>query len=149
MNVKQFFSFESDGKRLPKISLPEKSYASLLDILNGKRAKFMGELAKNFGLYFRLMNLEHSDPILFTLFLAVRNLRLIPAPENIKTLIHRRSILNQLLSHVKSEQSIVLNLLFNACYKIVLQSNSKDEIHKRAEQFCTFFEQLLLHINNK
>ena len=149
MNIRQFFNFEDSGKRLPKISIPEKSFASLNDILDGKRTKHMGELAKTFGLYFRKMNLEKSNPIMLNLFFMVRNLKLLSPPENIKSFIHTRSIINHLLAHIKTEQSIIMNLLFNTCYRIVFMSNSKEGVLKRSRFFCTFFEEIILHANNK
>ena len=147
MNIKTFFVFEESKGKNPRISISDKFFKTLIDILTGKRTKFRSDLAKSFGFYLGKLNLEKSDPLVLSLFLLIRKIQLLQPPENIKTLIYSRAVINKLLSRQRSEQSIILKLLFENCYRITFKQNSREEILFRAKNLSLFFEEILLHTN--
>lgn len=146
MNIKTLLHYEKQEGKPARISLSDKFFATLSEILSGKKQKYMGDLAKSFGFFFRKMNLEKTDPIIVTCYLMTRNITLRTSPENIKSLIQSRARLNHFLVQHRSEEAIVFNLLFEACYKIIFKTSSKEEIVKRSQQFSMFMEEILLHI---
>ncbi len=149
MNIKTLFVFEEARGKLPKITISDKFFKTLIDILAGKRTKFRGDLAKSFGFYFGKLNLEKSDPLVLSLFLLIRKIQILPSPSNIKTLIYSRAVINKLLTRYRSDQAIVLKLLFENCYRITFKQNSREEILFRAKNLALFFEEILLHTHIK
>lgn len=147
MNIKTLFKYEKKDGRAPRISSSEKLFALLSDIMDGKKPKYMSDLAKSFSYTFRRMNLQKGDPLPIQLYLLARNLRLQPSPDNIKTLIYKRSIINHLLMQYRGEESIIFNLLFENCFKLVFKSNNREEIAKRSAAFRVFLEEILLHLS--
>ncbi len=146
MNIKTLFKYEKQDGRAPRITASEKLFSLLSDVLDGKKAKYMSDLAKSFSYTFRRMNLQKGDPLPTQLYLLARNLRLQPSPENIKTLIYKRSVINHILAQYRGEEPIIFNLLFENCFNLVFKSNNREEIAKRSSAFRVFLEEILLHL---
>ena len=146
MNIKALFVFEKKNDKVTRISSSDKFFTALFEILEGKRTKYMGDLAHSFGLYFRKLNLEKSDPLVITLFTLIRNIKLQQPPGNIKSFIYNRSIINKLISGYKHEEAKILGILFDNCYHIIFKTNNRDDISKRLNNFSIFFEHILMQI---
>ena len=146
MNIKSLFVFEKKNDKIVKISSSDKFFTTLFEILEGKRMKYMGDLAYSFGLYFKKLNLEKSDILVVTLFSMLRNIKLQQPPGNIKAFIYNRAIINKLISGHKQEEAKILNILFENCYHIIFKTNKREDIIKRLNNFSVFFENILLQI---
>ncbi len=146
MNIKTFFNIERKDGQLQRVSATDKFFTTLFEILEGRRSKFMGDLARNFGFYFRKLNLERTDALVITLFTTVRNIKMQKSPDNIKSLIYTRARINRLIAHYRTEEALILKTLFENCYRIVFQTNKREDIVKRARQFSVFFEEILLNM---
>lgn len=146
MNIKSFFSFERKNGQLTRVAATDNFFTTLFEILEGRRSKFMGDLARSFGFYFRKLNLERTDPLILTLFSLVRNIKMQKSPDNIKALIYTRAKINRLISHYRAEEAMVLKALFENCYRIAFKTSNRDDIVKRSKQLAIFFEEILLNI---
>jgi hypothetical protein len=146
VNIKSFFNFDRKDGQISRISANDNFFTTLFEILEGRRAKFMGDLARNFGFYFRKLNLERTDDLVITLFAMVRNLKMQKSPDNIKSLIYARARINRLTEQYRNEEAQIFKTLFENCYRIVFQTNKREDIVKRARQLSRFFEEILLNI---
>lgn len=147
MNIKSLFIFEQKDNKQSRIKTSEKFFQTMFDVLTGKKSKFMGDLAKSFGLYLQRLNLEKSDPIMINLFCLIRKLQMQKPADKVKTLIYTRIKLNALISQNRSEEATILNILFETAYQIIFRTNSREEIIARTTLFCTFFEEILMYMH--
>ena len=146
MNIKSLFIFEKKNDKLTRITSSDKFFTTLFEILEGKRTKYMGDLAYSFGLYFKKLNLEKSDLLVISLFTLLRNIKLQQPPLNIKSFIYNRAIVNKLISGYKHEEARILGILFDNCYHIIFKTNNREDVLKRLNNFSVFFESILMQI---
>lgn len=146
MNIKSLFIFEKKNDKVTRIATSDKFFTSLFEILEGKRSKYMGDLAHSFGLYFRKLNLEKSDILIITLFSLIRNIKIQPPPANVKSFIYSRAVINKLISGYKYEEAKIFSILFENCYHIIFKTNNRDDIIKRLNNFSIFFENILVQL---
>lgn len=146
MNIKSLFIFEQKENKQIRIKTSENFFQTMFDILTGKKTKFMGDLAKSFGLYLKRLNLEKSDPLIINLFCLIRKLQMLKPADRVKSLIYARVKINALISRNKSEEADILNLLFETSYQIIFKTNSREEIISRTAVFCSLFEEILMYM---